>query len=621
LLTLLLLPLLIELIAWQPVAVQAGGPGLDPSWTAGLELAVHNHIAFGDELVWTYGPLGFLSIPFIGFGATWFNHLGQAAFAYVALIRFGVATALFTGARANFGYWPGFLLAALVASAATQFGELIIALFVGVWLLWVPRTGVPAERRRDLLACAAIGAFAGFQLLNKESIGITVGAMGAVAVICLPRYRRDATIAAIAAFVVVLIALWLALHQSLGELPDYLFNSARVSSGYSAAMAIDEPGTGWAYSAALFAFVIGVWAAYDMTTFATVRARRGILLLWLVLSLSAFKEGFVRLEGGHLTIFFDAMLGGFLVFRLRREHRPVGLLAIVALTVFALAPEAQSITNLFDPSRNISAAVDEARDLVSASRRAQLIANARTLIAAAVPLSPQSLGLLQGHTVAVFPQEISVVWAYHLKWRPIPVMQSYAAYSPALDKLDADFLGGPDAPERLLVQATDNGGIDGRVLSFDEAMTSRMILCRYRMLLKTPDFAVLGRVPNRCGREQPIAVVHADWDQPVRIPVPLGLNTLVTVRIDGVEVGGLERLVDLVFKPRDRFVVLDRVPHRLVPATAADGLPLRAASGVDLPAPFQFAAGASTIAVSRSGQNPTGGRPITYSFSAQTVAP
>jgi hypothetical protein len=50
----------------------------------------------------------------------------------------------------------------------------------------------------------------------------------------------------------------------------------------------------------------------------------------------------------------------------------------------------------------------------------------------------------------VYPQEIALAWAYHLDWRPIPVLQSYSAYTSDLDQLDADFLTSTRAPQRIL---------------------------------------------------------------------------------------------------------------------------------------------------------------------------
>ena len=43
-------------------------------------------------------------------------------------------------------------------------------------------------------------------------------------------------------------------------------------------------------------------------------------------------------------------------------------------------------------------------------------------------------------TVHIDPYETSAVWAYDLAWRPAPVFQTYAAYTPALDDLNSESL-------------------------------------------------------------------------------------------------------------------------------------------------------------------------------------
>ena len=35
--------------------------GLDPSWEIGINLAVQNHMRFGQDFVFTFGPLGILA--------------------------------------------------------------------------------------------------------------------------------------------------------------------------------------------------------------------------------------------------------------------------------------------------------------------------------------------------------------------------------------------------------------------------------------------------------------------------------------------------------------------------------------------------------------------------------
>ena len=113
------------------------------------------------------------------------------------------------------------------------------------------------------------------------------------------------------------------------------------------------------------------------------------------------------------------------------------------------------------------------------------------LIETADVLIASTLAAVRGRTVAVWPYELELAWAYRLSWRPLPSLQSYIAYTAGLDTLDVDALSSSRAPERILY--CFDPGFDGRVPSFDEPATSRTILCRYRELHATSTVDVLAR--------------------------------------------------------------------------------------------------------------------------------
>jgi hypothetical protein len=414
------------------------------------------------------------------------------------------------------------------------------------------------------------------------------------------------------------LVLWVATGQPVGALPDYVLNSARISLGYGAAVGVEAPGLGWQYPAAFVALALGLWAAWQMTRTLRSRQRAGVLALWLVFWFFAFKEGFVRHDPQHDVFFFGPMLGGFLAFHWRGRQRLIAVAGIAALVVFALEAQTTTLTAHLDLSRNLSTAFDQVRDVLSPSRRASLISAGRAQIEATEPIDPIALRLLRGHTVEIWPSEIALAWAYGLDWDPLPVLQSYSAYTTALDKLDAAALTSSHAPQRILFLA--GPGPDGRVVSFDEGLTSRAILCRYRELYANRTMAVLALGPDRCSQPILISTVKAGWDQPVPIPHPPTPHSLVSVDIHGVSVSGWESVESFFYKPAERSIRLDNgTPHRLVPGTATDGLPLAASPGADYQAPFNITAHAHTIAVLKHGTAASSGQPITYSFYDQPV--
>ena len=138
---------------------------------------------------------------------------------------------------------------------------------------------------------------------------------------------------------------------------------------------------------------------------------------------------------------------------------------------------------VFDPGSDARTAIDQIEQVSSPAKRAFIVAQGRKEIKLALYIDPPTLDLLRGHTVDVAPYQAAVAWAYNLDWRPLPVFQSYAAYTTGLDQENANALTSARAPQRILRNL--DSGIDDRVLTFDEGLSTRTILCRYQELRTT----------------------------------------------------------------------------------------------------------------------------------------
>jgi hypothetical protein len=238
----------------------------------------------------------------------------------------------------------------------------------------------------------------------------------------------------------------------------------------------------------------------------------------------------------------------------------------------------------------------------------------------AYALEPGALRALRGHSVAVEPWEIAAAWAYRLDWRPLPVFQNYSAYTPALDRLNAEAVADPDGPERLLrenQQVVDaefpTADLDDRFGGWDPPEQARAVLCHFAPLWEDERWQVLGRVADRCGPERPLGSADAAAGEAVPVPAP-GPGEVVFARIHGAGVAGLERLQTFFFHAASRHAVLDgETRYRLVPETAGDGLLLRAAPGLVPPGPFDPVPEARTLAVEGGADR------IAYDFYAMRV--
>jgi hypothetical protein len=615
----LFLPLSVEALSWQGFHL-VGGPGSDASWRAALEMALHFHLSFGTQVIFTYGPLGFLEVGNNLGATTWYGGMALLALLNTLWMRFALSAAIFYVARRTYGLLAGFLLAIVgVAFVSVQFADLVILLIA---LMWATRKQL--DLRSELVFGAVAGAGVAVELLEKVSLGAGAAVMVAVYVLSASKdRRRKVSLTAAAAFVVVLVLLWVALGQSLGALPTYIWASYQISSGYSAAMSVALPGYGWTFTAAFVLGAYGLWGARLQAPDAPTLRRAAVIVIWVLFWFSAFKEGFVRQDGAHVPIFFGAMFGGLFAFRLPNGYRKIGLAGLATAVCMCLAGLGLSFGSVVHPAGNLSSMVSDTAQLIGSGHRSKLVRETRANILNAEPLPAGSLALLRGHTVGLYPEELSVVWAYRLDWRPLPVLQSYSAYTPWLDHRNANFLASDQAPSRLIVQS-GNVGIDGRFLGFDEPATTLEIFCRYRPLLHSQTFGIFARASDRCSKPRPMETVRASWGQTVRVPTPPGRHSLVIGQVWGAQPSGVESLVGAVFKPAQRGMIMNlgQTHSRFIAATASDGLPLLTSNGVDYPGPYTVTPEATTIAVTKgNGKQPRPGRSLTYKFFVITVKP
>ncbi|MEA2784638.1 MAG: hypothetical protein QOF71_742, partial [Candidatus Eremiobacteraeota bacterium] len=317
-------------IAWGLFLLRApapGGPGLDQSWRIGLTLATKAHLVFGRDVVFTFGPLGYVlqAVPD--------RTLALSTLLWtLLLIAVGVAGAWSAlRARATGLHKTMFVVALLVLGTIESIDYVA---FAGVLALLVragraPRAGLPIG--------IIVGVVATFGLLSKFTLGIDVIAAAAAVWIVLalrkPRRRRFAAVyAGLAATAIVIAGIGWTFHFAPGPIIAYLGGVAEISSGYSSAMALPGPrieiAAAFLVAAAILA--VGVLAARERKPELLALAVVGLFFPW--------KHGFVR-QDGHVIAYFAcaavlaALLG--LVVRRRSAVRLAGIAAAVAL--FAVA--------------------------------------------------------------------------------------------------------------------------------------------------------------------------------------------------------------------------------------------------------------------------------------------
>jgi hypothetical protein len=260
--------------------------------------------------------------------------------------------------------------------------------------------------------------------------------------------------------------------------------------------------------------------------------------------------------------------------------------------VLAWLPATGRDVGALDPVARVRDGFNQARTLLDPGRRADARYAARLGLILEYRIDRRTLGLLRGHTVDVEPWEASIAWAYDLDWRPLPVFQSYSAYTSDLDDENAESLLAEGGPARILrhVGMGDDRSIDGRYGPFDEPITLRTELCRYRVLRTTERYQVLARGHDLCGRERPLGQTTTGLGQDVQVPEARP-EEAVLVRVEGTEPGAVEAIQGFLYRPGLWLIVVDGQRYRLIPASARSGLLLSTPPGFNFRRPSGWRGG------------------------------
>jgi hypothetical protein len=538
-------------------------PGVDNSWAIALNVAASRGLDFGRDLVFTYGPLGFLSVPLAAIGGA----TGPLGLAYATLVQVALAAVAVAAGTRVYGRIGG-VVAAFVAVGLTILVSdvlALLALFATVWIL--ERDDAPVEK---VWLVPLAGLVAAFELLVKLNGGVLCLALFALAAWRVaPRGWRSELVLA-ASFVVSVLVLWVATRNSLSALPAWLRESRHIVGSYTDAMALELRGR------TTETVVAGVLvAAGALLLFLHVRElprRRAITLsvAAAVFTYAYLKEGFVR-HDEHVLEFFGAFAVAALAFAWRGPLRWGAAALVVGAALGAATTPDVTLASLYAPRASVLALAHDVRDMAS-PKPAAWRADAQNQLR--VPV--KQLRLLAGHTVDSVPYEVSAVWAYRLRWQQEPLLQWYMAYDDQLDRFNARAIERRGA-ERVLEQMS--GGSDAELLAFQAPATYLALLCNYRELSSDASWEVLARTTNRCGTERPLAAATFAAGETVTVP-SAGADDLVVAHVDAHR-SLLSKLQSVVLKPFTLpTITIGGLTHRLVTAAATGPLVMRAPAAV-----------------------------------------
>ncbi len=582
----------IAAVIFWPQASADAVVGLDTSWQAGLALAPIHHLAWGRDIVYTYGPLGFLQ-------TTAYYSFGQSVLATVyQLITVG---ALFLGIAAVLRqrYAPmtsligAFATTGVISILHTSHGWApgmeypeVAVLAAFVWAT-VPLLQRDPRRSTVFTTCIVLGAVAGLQLLVKFNIGLTIIGIGLVLSALLDWRAVGRHCATVIAFAASTLILWVLAGQRLGDLPAWLRSNAAMISGYTEGMA--EPLN-------LFTPITVVLSLAWLAALCVMFVRggpeipRSFVVLAGLLTVICTRSALGRSDVIHFYVLLGLIVVAVAITPLSRTWRRAFVVILTAMVIVGLSAERALLLAFGDHvhDRSVAAvqapgqAIDRLVTLALPGHVDRRIKQAKARQRALYAIPDRFIKTIGTGTVHIDPDQTSAAWAYDLAWRPAPEFQTYAAYNPTLDGMNSESLAtGTQFVLSRLSAASPAVGMDGRLGVQESPRYSRALLCNYTVSGVESRWALFRRSGPHCGPLTPLSQVPVRGNDVISVPAPSGLDKAVVVGID-LQPTVVERLFQGTLVPLTiSTVVLDGVSYRLVAANAAEPFLVNSPASVD----------------------------------------
>ena len=452
-------------ITTTPVALQLHGYTLDASWVAALNWAVDKNIEFGKDIVFTYGPLGFIGVPGKQF---------LIAFIYNILLSLLLLPFFKIKNIVSIIFCLIFILTTSMMGILNSIQYLLPIIMI----LFAFKA--KEDKRYYIYMVATILVTIPMIFIKFNNVALL---LFSVIIVDIVTFKESKKIFATPIFIVWLILLWILIGQPIENLPTYFKSSLEIMNGYNDAMI-----SGYENFPTIDFFT--VLFLITLTIFHTIKYGlkkidgnlRKILLLLSILAplFVAFKYGFVRHDSGHvdLSYFTIININAFMAITIYREElialmgkkyiKYIGL----ALGIFCL------LYILFKPDSRITKKIYTLMPSIEKSILA-LTGNMNGELYQAKKSIAFYNGMFDNETIDSYPYYQGAIIASNLNYKPRPVIQSYSAYTKELREINSLSLLKDDAPENILFAVQE---IDKRLPTSMDSPSWVHILNRYELV-------------------------------------------------------------------------------------------------------------------------------------------
>lgn len=491
----------------KPYILEAG---LDPSWMSVINYALLTKMRFGEEIIFTYGPLGVFMFPDYFYNKDTFGWAIFISNIYVLFLFWGFYEVLKE-------FKSSFKVIGVVL--------ILIGLDIGNGFFWyfVPLLFVAVYLRdsRGLLTLG-LGFFMAFSILVKFShfpiVFLSVLSIDLYRFIKEKKYFPFYTLLV----AISMFGLFIAIGQNAGDFWSYFLGSFQTLAGYSEAMQSSGPlWMIWTFLAIVLFMSVLIFriAAQSKKIEDFLFFFIGLLVLFM-----AFKNGFVR-HDAHVIAAFSGLAftsGIFFLFYFKNIQLRENFVVFVSL-LFLIVFISYSVVGYYRNIPFYKAAKTDIKKIVSnifevpkllSKSNMEALEEDYNVVLKKIAKSVD-IGDLKG-SVDIYPWDQSVVIANGLDFHPRPLFQSYSVYTSYLIEKNRTFLKSIKKPDTILFSIKE---IDGRLPSMMEGASWLDLMSLYDIVDYKGEFLVL----NKSNNQKSYTIIESDiqkvqFDQMIEVP-------------------------------------------------------------------------------------------------------
>jgi hypothetical protein len=591
-------------ISTLQIAAVFVGPGLDASGLIAILWIGTHHLQIGTDIIYQYGPLGYLYLQTFGEPSLWIQALSYNLFIHFFFI---FSTALLViKLRVN---WKDqilvFSLLLILSNVITSVVKIdpqeTFSITIIIYLIAVGKIGnkYASPILSFLALLLAIESF-----VINDLVVVSVSIIMAYSLISIVKKEFRKPLIFTSSYIFCLVILWIILGQHIDNFPAYFTNIFSSSSGYSYAMAIDGP------AIYLISGLVAICFLVILFIYSLIKKFHNLIIFMLlnvILLFVEFKHGFIRQDNHVIQFYFvygAFFISSYLIFKhdtpqASRDKKRFVLLTILIIGSILLVVSIDIVdSKLIVPKVSNLRSYGEVFPLTfdksyEAIRMSNYIAYQKSFI----NLDEYTIQHIGNKTMDIVPWDHIIPFLYDFNWSPSPMPWPFEVYTPYIDSFNAQHFLGKKAPQEILYSYKS---IDGRYPLYDEPATFAAILENYQyihtsngsaLLSSGPlvtnggieayldpsyAYALLSHSPRQdIGENESLGTAEVDIGKPIKIPKYD--KGYVFANID-LRFSSIGKFMNAIYKPSQAHIIFKfsdsthSKEFRFIPGSSNDGV-------------------------------------------------